>query len=146
MAYFASDRQILQAITDAARRGVEVVIIFPSLTDVDMLLYAGRSHYSALLAAGVKIYERKDAVLHAKTAVIDGVWSTIGSTNLDMRSFLHNDEINAVVLDADFAQRMEALFQRDLRESEPITQQQWDRRGLLERMREWAVRLFEYWL
>ncbi|HJV50029.1 MAG TPA: phospholipase D-like domain-containing protein [Noviherbaspirillum sp.] len=145
-AYFVPDRQIVQAMLDAARRGVDVSIVFPSFTDVGMILYAGRAYYDQLLAAGVKVYERKDAMLHAKTAVIDGVWSTIGSTNLDMRSFLHNDEINAVVLDTDFAARMEALFQRDLDESAEITQQQWSRRGPVERIKEWAVRLFAYWL
>lgn len=145
-AYFAPDRQMLQAILDAARRGVDVKIIFPSFTDVGLLLYAGRSYYEELLAAGVKVYERKDALLHAKTAVIDGVWSTIGSTNLDVRSFLHNDEINAVILDIDFAERMEALFQRDLRESVEIDADRWRQRGMRQRLREWAVRLFSYWL
>ncbi|MGE5649794.1 MAG: cardiolipin synthase [Bacillota bacterium] len=145
-AYFVPDRQILRAMQDAARRGVDVSIVFPSFTDVGMILYAGRAYYDELLEAGIKIYERKDAMLHAKTAVIDGVWSTIGSTNLDMRSFLHNDEINAVVLDAEFAGRMEALFQRDLRESSEITREQWSRRGPAERIKEWAVQLFSYWL
>ncbi len=145
-AYFVPDRQIMQAMLDAARRGVDVTIVFPSFTDVGMILYAGRAYYDRLLQAGIKIYERKDAMLHAKTAVIDGVWSTIGSTNLDMRSFLHNDEINAVVLDAEFADRMETLFQRDLKESSEITSQQWSRRGAMERIKEWAVQLFAYWL
>lgn len=145
-AYFVPDRQVLQAMIDAAKRGVDVRVIFPSFSDVGMLLYAGRSFYSELLAAGIKVYERKAAMLHAKTAVIDGVWSTIGSTNLDMRSFLHNDEINAIVLNTDFADRMETLFQRDVQESNEITLEQWKRRGVYERMREWAVRLLEYWL
>lgn len=145
-AYFVPDKQIVQAMLDAARRGVDVSIVFPSFTDVGMILYAGRAYYDQLLAAGIKVYERKDAMLHAKTAVIDGVWSTIGSTNLDMRSFLHNDEINAVVLDTAFADRMEALFQRDLSESSEITQQQWRERGIAERFKEWAVHLFAYWL
>ena len=145
-AYFVPDRQVVQAMTDAARRGVDVRIIFPSFSDVGLMLHAGRSYYDELLAAGIKVYERKTAMLHAKTAVIDGVWSTIGSTNLDMRSFLHNDEVNAVVLSTEFAARMEALFQRDLRESVEITPEQWSRRGLRNRIREWAVRMFEYWL
>jgi cardiolipin synthase len=145
-AYFVPDRQVLQAMTEAAQRGVDVRILFPSFSDVGMILYAGRSYYGELLAAGIKVYERKSAMLHAKTAVIDGVWSTIGSTNLDMRSFLHNDEINAIVLNADFAERMEALFQRDLQESDEITLDQWNRRGLYERVREWAVRVLDYWL
>jgi cardiolipin synthase A/B len=146
MAYFVPDRQIVQAMRDAARRGVDVRIVFPSFTDVGMILYAGRSYYEELLAAGIRIYERKEAMLHAKTAVIDGVWSTIGSTNLDLRSFLHNDEINAVVLNVEFAARMEALFERDLRESTEITVEEWRRRSTGERFKEWATRLLEYWL
>jgi cardiolipin synthase len=145
-AYFVPDQQIVQAMVDAAKRGVDVRIIFPSFTDVGMILYAGRSYYDELLAAGIKVYERKDAMLHAKTAVIDGVWSTIGSTNLDIRSFLHNDELNAVVLSAEFADRMENLFQRDLRESDEVTAEAWSKRGLRDRMREWTVRIFQYWL
>ena len=145
-AYFVPDRQLVQAVMDAARRGVEVKIIFPSLSDVGLIVHAGRSYYAELLAAGIRIYERRAAVLHAKTAVIDGVWSTIGSTNLDMRSFLHNDEVNAVILDVDFASRMEALFERDLRESDEITSEQWQRRGVGQRLREWMARVLEYWL
>ncbi|KRB79155.1 cardiolipin synthase [Noviherbaspirillum sp. Root189] len=145
-AYFVPDQQIVQAMVDAAKRGVDVRIIFPSFTDVGMILYAGRSYYDELLAAGIKVYERKDAMLHAKTAVVDGVWSTIGSTNLDIRSFLHNDELNAVVLSAEFADRMENLFQRDLRESDEVTAEAWSKRGFRERVREWTVRIFQYWL
>jgi cardiolipin synthase A/B len=145
-AYFVPDRRVLEAVIAAARRGVAVKIVFPSMSDVGLILHAGRSYYDELLAAGIRIYERRAAVLHAKTAVIDGVWSTIGSTNLDMRSFLHNDEINAVILDVDFAARMEALFQRDLRESDEITPERWRERGWRQRLREWLARLFEYWL
>ena len=145
-AYFVPDRQVVQAMIDAAQRGVDVRVIFPSFSDVGLMLHAGRSYYDELLAGGIKVYERKTAMLHAKTAVIDGVWSTIGSTNLDMRSFLHNDEVNAVVISTDFAERMEALFQRDLRESVEVTAEEWRQRGLRERLREWAVRMFEYWL
>lgn len=146
IAYFLPDRQVLQAMTDAAKRGVDVRIIFPSFTDVAILLHAGQSFYDELMDAGIRVYERETAMLHAKTAVIDGVWSTIGSTNIDMRSFLHNDELNAVVLSADFAQRMEELFQRDLRESVEVDAEQWQKRGLRKRMREWVSRLFQYWL
>ncbi len=85
-------------------------------------------------------------MLHAKTAVVDGVWSTIGSTNLDMRSFLHNDELNAVILNVDFAEKMEALFQRDLRDSDQIMLESWRQRGIGQKMKEWAVRVLEYWL
>jgi cardiolipin synthase len=145
-AYFVPDRQVMQALIDASKRGVDVRIVFPSISDVGIMLYAARSFYSELLAAGIKVYERKAALLHAKTAVIDGVWSTIGSTNLDIRSFMHNDEINAVVLNADFAAQMEALFQRDIASSHEVTAEEWRERGLGERMKEWGVRLFQYWL
>ena len=87
-AYFAPDPQLLAALKDAVGRGVDVRLILPSNTDSWLVFYTGRSYYGELLGAGVKIYERRDALLHAKTALIDGVWSTIGSTNLDWRSFL----------------------------------------------------------
>ncbi len=145
-AYFVPDQQIVEAMKEAAQRGVDVKIIFPSFTDHELILYAGRSFYDELLQAGVKIYERRIAMLHAKTAVVDGVWSTIGSTNLDMRSFLHNDELNAVILNVDFAEKMEALFQRDLRDSDQITLETWRQRGIGQKMKEWAVRVLEYWL
>jgi cardiolipin synthase len=110
------------------------------------VLYAGRSHYTRLLRAGVKIYERRSAVMHSKTATIDGVWSTIGSTNLDWRSFLHNDEINAAILGRDFARQMEAMFAKDLAQSDAIDLDRWERRSPLLRLKEWAARLAEYWL
>jgi cardiolipin synthase len=90
-AYFVPDPQLLAALTDAAVRGVDVRLILPSKTDSWLVFFAGRSFYDELLRSGVKIYERRDVLLHSKTAVIDGVWSTVGSTNLDWRSFLYND-------------------------------------------------------
>ena len=92
------------------------------------------------------IFERRDALLHAKTAVIDGVWSTVGSANMDWRSFLHNDEINAVILGESFATEMENMFQADLKESSPISVEQWENRGLLLRLKESLARLCAYWL
>ena len=89
-------------------------------SDSGVAFNAGRSHYSTLLRAGVKIHERHDAMLHAKTATIDGVWSCVGSTNLDWRSFLHNDEIDATILGREFARQMEAAFAADLSASEDI--------------------------
>jgi cardiolipin synthase len=145
-AYFAPDPQFLKVLTDAAQRGVEVKLILPSLTDSWAVFHAGRSHYSKLLRAGVKIYERRGAVMHSKTASIDGVWSTIGSTNLDWRSFLHNDEINAAILGRDFARQMDAMFARDLAESDAIDLDHWERRSLILRLKEGAARIAEYWL
>jgi len=99
-----------------------------------------------LLRAGVKIYERRGAVMHSKTASIDGVWSTIGSTNLDWRSFLHNDEINAAILGRNFARQMDAMFARDLAESDAVDLERWERRSLILRLKEGTARLVEYWL
>jgi len=96
--------------------------------------------------AGVKIYERRGAVMHSKTASIDGVWSTIGSTNLDWRSFLHNDEINASILGRDFSRQMDAMFAKDLAESDAIDLDRWEQRSLILRLKAWVARLVEYWL
>lgn len=121
IAYFAPDPQLRKALMDAARRGVDVKLVLPSHTDSSTALYLGRSYYTELLAAGVQIYERRDSVMHSKTVSIDGVWSTVGSTNLDWRSFLHNDEINAIILSRPFAREMETMFVEDLSESDAIT-------------------------
>jgi cardiolipin synthase len=145
-AYFVPDPQLLKALTDAARRGVDVKLILPGLSDSSLVFHAGRSHYAELLAAGIKIYERGGGVLHSKTALIDGVWSSIGSTNLDWRSFLHNDEINAVVLSPEFARQMQAMFERDLAASVAIDAKEWARRPLQFRFKEWSARVWEYWL
>lgn len=145
-AYFAPDKHIMDALKDAVGRGVDVKIILPSKSDSALVYFAGRSFYSELLGAGVKIFERRELLLHAKTALIDGVWSTIGSTNLDWRSFLHNDEINAVVLSPDFGTQMNTMFDKDLAESEQITLESWRDRSLVMRVKEQAARIWIYWL
>lgn len=142
-AYFVPDARLLKALTDAAGRGVEVTLILPSHTDSEIVFHAGRAHYSTLLKAGVRIYERRGALLHAKTALIDGVWSCVGSTNLDWRSFLDNDEINAVVLGRDFAGQMAAMIAGDLATSEAITREAWERRSPLLRIKEWGASLLQ---
>lgn len=145
-AYFVPDEQILQALAAAAQRGVDVKIILPGVLESGLVFHAGRSFYSQMLASGVRIYMLQVAVLHAKTAVIDGMWSTVGSTNIDMRSFLHNHEINAVVLDDAFGAAMESAFEEDLRQSKELDAQTWAQRPLADRIKEWAARRFEYWL
>ncbi len=144
--YFVPDKQTVEALTNAARRGVDVKIILPGISDEATVFYAGRSHYTHLLKSGVRLYEHRDAMLHAKTAVIDGVWSTIGSTNMDLWSFLRNDEVNAVILGSDFAKEMEAMFAKDLENSNQIRLKQWEKRPLSERLRERLSRLIQYWL
>lgn len=141
-AYFVPDPQLLEALKDASKRGVAVTLILPGKTDSQLVYYASRSFYDELLQAGVKIHERQHALLHAKTAVIDGVWSTIGSTNLDWRSFVSNQEINAVVLGQDFGLKMQSLFERDLASSKAITLEAWRKRSITMRIKERAARLW----
>ena len=144
-AYFVPDKQILKAFTDAAGRGVDVKIILPANTDFQLVLNAARHNYSELLKEGVKIYERRNVVLHAKTAVIDGVWSTVGSTNLDSLSLLSDDEVNAVVLSREFAEEMERTFASDLAQSDQIQWDKWEKRPLSQKIKEAAAHLFSRW-
>ncbi|MGB9108886.1 MAG: cardiolipin synthase, partial [Telluria sp.] len=140
-AYFVPDQQIVDALAAAAQKGVDVRLVLPGVSDHGMIRYAGQSFYEQLLKAGVRIYELQIAVLHAKTAVIDGSWSTIGSANIDRRSFLHNYELNVVVMDPAFGQDMESAFNEDLRDSKEVTLEQWKHRPWMDRIREWASRL-----
>ena len=145
-AYFVPDEQTVAALTAAARRGVDVRIVLPGVSDSGLVFHAGHSFYQTLLDSGVRIFQLKLAVLHAKTAVIDGAWSTVGSTNIDTRSFLHNSELNVVVLGDSFGREMENAFAEDLRDSVEVTRQSWALRPLGDRVKEWAARFMDYWL
>lgn len=145
-AYFAPDPQLLDALEASAQRGVDVTLILPSHTDSWLVFHAGHGYYERLLRAGVKIYERRGLILHSKTALIDGVWATVGSTNLDWRSFLHNYEVNAVVLGSEFGKQVQTMFDKDLAKSDQITLEQWERRPLDMHIKEWFARIWEYWL
>jgi len=145
--YIVPDAQMLNALTHAAERGVDVKIILPGHSDSDVVFYAGRSYYTALLDAGVKVYERgTESILHAKTAVIDRIWSTVGTTNLDFWSLLHNDEVNAVILGREFATKLDAMFEADLRESHQIRLEEWRKRPFVDRVKEWFASLLGRWL
>jgi cardiolipin synthase len=141
-AYFVPDPQLLKALLDAAGRGVDVKLILPSQSDSHSAFYAGHSHYSKLLQGGVKIYERRGALLHVKAAIVDGVWSSVGSSNLDWRSALDNDEVNAVILGREFAQQMQTAYAGDIAASDAIDLESWEGRSLLLRMKEWTARLW----
>ncbi|MEO8296271.1 MAG: phospholipase D-like domain-containing protein [Burkholderiales bacterium] len=143
MAYFAPSPDMIDALCDAAGRGVDVQLVLPSQSDFWPVLHAGRSHYRRLLAAGVKVHELQDAVLHAKTAVIDGVVSTVGSSNMDWRSISSNNEVDAVVFGDDFGQGMVRMFRQDVAASEAITAEAWAHRPLLQRAKEWLARNFD---
>ena len=145
-AYFVPDDQTMNALRDAAARGVDVKIVLPGNTDVSLVLSAGRYYYSELLKSGVKLYERRDALLHAKTAVIDNVWSTVGSTNMDFWSFSSNDEVNAVVLSKEFAAEMEKMFAADIAASHEIRLEEWKKRPVIDKVKQWIAHKFRRWL
>jgi cardiolipin synthase len=145
-AYFAPDDGLVADLREAAGRGVDVRLLLPGPTDSALLRWAAQARYPALLDAGVRIFERQDALLHAKTAVIDGYWLSVGTANLDYRSFLHNDELSIIVLDRRLGEEMEALFESDLEHSVEMDPARIAERGMLERARGWFARLWEYWL
>lgn len=145
-AYFAPNQELLDALNAAAKRGVDVRVIVPGFTDSRITLQATRSTYTQLLDHGVRVYQLDDAFLHAKSVVIDGVLSIVGSANLDMRSFLHNDEANAVVVSRDVGQRMEDVFQRDAKAARQITRKEWENRSVWQRLKEMGAKMFGYWL
>jgi cardiolipin synthase A/B len=145
-AYFVPDQQAMTSLIDAAKRGLDVRLVIPGVSDSTLGLYAGRSHYEDLLEAGVKLYERRGGMLHAKTAVLDGVWSTVGSTNMDLWSFARNDEVNAVILSEEMAAELEALFTADIEASREIRPGEWKRRPITDRVKEWFSRLVSHWL
>jgi len=144
--YFVPPHQEREDLAKAARRGVDLRLVLPSHSDVEDAVYAGRAAYGDLLEAGARIFEMQNAVLHSKLAVIDGVWTTIGSSNLDRRSIVFNNEVDAIILGADTAAQVEALLQRDMAASAPVTLQAWERRSMDERLNEFEARLWEYWM
>ncbi len=125
-------------------------LLLPSRSDSSKALAAGRSHYSDLLEAGVQIFEARDVILHAKSVTIDGVWSSIGSSNFDRRSVLFNDDVDVIVLGRATAARMETIFDDDFSQADRIDLQRWSQRSLSERFDELVARLLwntgEYWL
>ena len=145
-AYLVPTRRLMRSLLRAARRGVDVHLLLPGVSDFWAPLQAGRSHYARLLRAGVHLHELHDTLLHAKTCVIDGMWTTVGSSNLDWRSFLHNAEANLIVLDATLAQDMEQVFLADVARARTIVREEWARRGWRQRIVETLARRFEFFL
>jgi cardiolipin synthase A/B len=144
--YFVPPHQEREDMGKAARRGVDLRLVLPSHTDVQAAVYAGRAAYGDLLEAGARIFEMHNAVLHSKLAVVDGVWTAIGSSNLDRRSVVFNNEVDAIVLGADTASQVETLLQRDISASRPIELSAWEHRSLHEHVEEVRARLWEYWM
>ena len=128
--YFVLDEAMTAAIVDRLRHRVSVEVLVPGTIDHAFVRQASRATWGPLLESGVKMYEYAPALLHAKTIVIDGRWATVGSTNLDNRSFAMNEELNLIVYDQALGQRFEEVFAADVRQSRPITLEQWRRRGV----------------
>ena len=135
--YFVPDDDFRRLLKHAVERGVDVrVLSVSSKTDVKTTWYAGRYRYEELLRAGIKIYEYQPTMIHSKTIVVDGLWSTIGSMNFDNRSMAFNDESNLVVLDSAFGAQMDSVFFDDLRYSKQITLEEFQRRSVWTKMLE----------
>ncbi|HTI56200.1 MAG TPA: phospholipase D-like domain-containing protein [Verrucomicrobiae bacterium] len=134
--YFVPDEKMVQTLLQARRRGVRIVLLLPGAIDHNIVRQASRGELGRLLREGVEIHEYRPALLHAKTMVIDSMWATVGSTNLDRRSFALNEELNLVIYDPTVARRLEQVFEKDLAQSRPVTYAGWNNRGLLSRMLE----------
>lgn len=145
-AYFVPDSKIYRALINSAMKGVKVCLILPRKTDIPIVRYAGMYLYKRFLKHGVKIYEYDYSVLHAKTAVIDGIWSTIGSANLDRRSVNYNLEINAVILDQEFGKNMKDIFEKDVQNSKQLTLERYERRSVIHFIMQWLSYRFRKFL
>ncbi|MGH2899445.1 MAG: phospholipase D-like domain-containing protein, partial [Solirubrobacteraceae bacterium] len=141
-AYFAPRPAFVEALTDAAGRGVDVRILVPGPhIDKAVVRQAGRAVYARLLAAGVEVFEFSPTMIHAKTLTIDGAWSSVGSVNFDNRSFQLQDEATLCVCSRDFAGELDAQFERDLERAERIEPARWNRRGPLNRVSEAVTKI-----
>ncbi|HEV8616347.1 MAG TPA: phospholipase D-like domain-containing protein [Methylomirabilota bacterium] len=128
--YFVLDEKMQEAVERAARRGVRVSVLVPGAIDHNIVRQASRAQFGQMLKAGVEIYEYTAALLHSKTIVIDGVWVTIGSTNLDNRSFAVNDEMNLIIYNRGVAGQLERIFMDDVAHSRKVEYETWRKRGI----------------
>lgn len=130
-AYFVPDRALRAHLVEAAGRGVEVQLLLPRESNHITADWLSRRHYHALLEAGVRIFRYKHIMIHSKTATIDGVWSTVGTANIDRFSMLGNYEINLEIYSHRFADQMERMFELDKTNAEELTLEEWEKRPLL---------------
>ena len=142
-AYFVPTPQELRSLRAAARRGVDVRILLPSHSDIGAALAVQRSYYPRLLAAGIKVYERSDGIVHSKSMVVDDVWSLVGSSNFDQRSVLFNDEVDVVVLGKQTADELRQTMLVDIKHGKEIEWQTVRQQGTLQRMKGWFWRLWQ---
>ena len=145
-AYFIPDSGLRRAFARSARRGVSVRVIVPSVSDVRAVYFASRHLYARLMRSGVRIFEWPERMMHAKSAVIDEIWTTIGSYNLDRRSMKHNLEVAIIVIDRTIGDSMQAQFELELARCREILPAEWEQRSWWEKWREWIYYQFRYWL
>ena len=136
-AYFLPGLKVRRALTRAVRRGVRVRILLPRDSDIPVVAWASRFLFAGMMRRGIELYEWSESMLHAKVAVVDSVWSTVGSYNLDQRSLRSNLEANVVLLDEQFGSQLHADLCADIDRSERILPTIWSRRSLAERLRAW---------
>jgi cardiolipin synthase len=137
--YFMLDEAMTEALFKRLRAGVTVEVLVPGAIDHQLVRQASRATWGDLLRSGVRFFEYQPALLHAKTIVIDGVWATVGSTNLDNRSFALNEELNVITYDRSVAGRLELAFADDVAHAERVTYERWKDRGLKARLVEMFV-------
>ncbi|MEM7310137.1 MAG: phosphatidylserine/phosphatidylglycerophosphate/cardiolipin synthase family protein [Planctomycetota bacterium] len=137
--YFLPPRRLRRALTSAAQRGVDVRILTAGPSDVPIVRVASQHVYGRFLRAGVRIFELQERVLHAKTVVIDGVYASVGSFNLDLLSDRYNHEVNATMLDRRLGAALEAQLQRDFAGAREVTLESWENRGAVARVLGWIV-------
>ena len=144
--YFVPPHTERKQFYRTARRGVDLRFVLPSHSDVELAVYAARAAYGDLLRSGAQVYEMQTSVLHSKLATVDGVWSVVGSSNLDRRSVVFNNEVDVIILGRDTAAQVETFLCRDMEASRRITLAAWRRRPIAERLGELQARLWEYWM
>jgi len=135
--YFVPGPRIVRSLLRAVKRGASVQLLLPGISDVPLVKIASRAYLSPLLKGGIEVYERMETVLHAKVMLIDDSWATVGSANLDLRSFHRNYEVNVIVDDPDFSSLVGEMFAEDLKKSRRITLQEHEARPWFQRLLEW---------
>ena len=142
MAYFAPDEVALDTLVEALRRGVKIQILMPGPhTDAEIVQKASRAKWGELLKNGAEIHLYQPTMFHCKVLVVDGLWTSVGSTNFDNRSFRLNDEANLNIYDAAVAAQQIALFNEDLKKSRRVTYEEWEARPWREKLLEHAAAL-----
>jgi cardiolipin synthase len=138
-AYFLPDPDFAEALTAAARRGVDVRLLIPAKSNHVVSDWISRGYFSQLLEAGVKVLRYRDAMVHAKTATIDGTWSTVGTANIDRLSLTGNYEINVEIIDPDLAGSLEEIFRVDESNCLELTAAEWEARDIYRRFTEFVL-------